>query len=680
MGSVRVDDPANLTSWLRTLGYELVYRSDGFCECLIWRSDERWLGRGGDMAGALSDALGQMFPSHAARSLVRARSEAAAATEPAVAVVDLERPRPPTAAPLAQVISRPPPKVESVRTTAAYSTVGMDAVVGAAKPHSRTAAYPAIRLDQIAQDAWAAESAQTQQSIPAVVLDDEPAEINRPAQRHEETRQHVAIVAPPPMEPDEASADVDVLDQLIDSKIGELALMTPERQRLGILAWICHGRALQSAADNHPRVVHKVTNLARRLTVLSKLWWPGSVTALQLDATPQSVGRELDLPSHERPHSWLDAAEAAEAALQRVELRDEEDRRDEYGWSDATYLSPCPTNPNVMLTTVVRKLEGIAGTLEQRPPGKAGPEARRPTAEQGQELRAWAAKARWLRGWTTDFDLWGRLMGRLRWVSSQLDRRDEELERMLDAAHHPFRSWAHQLGQDPNAKKKKKLKRDLLRSRPMAHQAPDAAGISDWLFKALDVLAAERIAELLAPFRGHVDGLDPDALTGESSRRGRRQLRAVQKYMAGGDGASELDADSIVEEVEDTSQTAELPVVSDPARDLLEAVLPETRGKRALFVSNRTDPDLERIIREVFEFSDLDWCEGSPRRVQTVAERVAGGMYDIVLGATGFQSHSMDSHLMKACKKAAVPYVRVHRGRQLACTLALARELGINVH
>ena len=679
---MRVDDPANIKSWLRNLGYELAYRSDGFCECLISRADERWLGRGGDMAGALSDALGQMFPSHAAQSLVLAGREEAAPIEPAVGGGDLDRLRPQESASLAQVISRPPPAVQSVRQTAAYPTVALDAVKKASKPHGRTAAYPAIRLDQIAQEAWARESAQTQQSIPAIVLDDQPgpAAVTRTEPRYEGTRQHVAIVASAPMEPDEASADVDVLNQLIDSKLGEMALMTPGRQRLGILAWICHGRALQSAADSHPRVVHKVTNLARRLTVQSKLWWPGSVTALQLDATPQSVGRELNLPSGERPYSWLDAAEAAEVALQRMELRDEEDRRDEYGWADAVYLSPCPTNPAMMLTTVVRKLEGIAGTLEQRPPGKAGPAVRRPSAEQGEELRAWAAKARWLRGWTTDFDLWGRLVGRLRWVSSQMDRRDEQLERMLDAAHHPFRSWAHQLGQDPNAKKKKKLKRDLLRSRPMAHLSPDPETISDWLFKALDVLAAERIAELLGPFREYVDTLNADALNGESGRRERRQFRAVQKYMAGGDGASELDADSIVEEVEDLSQTAELPLVADPARDLLEAVLPETRGKRALFVSNRTDPDLERIIREVFEFSNLDWCEGSPRRVQTVAERVAGGTYDIVLGATGFQSHSMDAHIMKACKRASVPYVRVHRGRQLACTMALARELGINVN
>jgi hypothetical protein len=73
----------------------------------------------------------------------------------------------------------------------------------------------------------------------------------------------------------------------------------------------------------------------------------------------------------------------------------------------------------------------------------------------------------------------------------------------------------------------------------------------------------------------------------------------------------------------------------------------------------------------------ITWCDGSLRRVQAQCERITRGSYDIILSATGFQVHGVDSALASAARAASVAYVRVNRGRPVACIKAIAREFGI---
>jgi hypothetical protein len=70
-------------------------------------------------------------------------------------------------------------------------------------------------------------------------------------------------------------------------------------------------------------------------------------------------------------------------------------------------------------------------------------------------------------------------------------------------------------------------------------------------------------------------------------------------------------------------------------------------------------------------------CDGSLRRVQAQCARISSGAYEMVISATGFQEHGTDAALNCACKPARVPYIRVGRGRPLACVQALAREFGL---
>ena len=53
---------------LRSLDYDVLFRTDGWVECLVAGNGERWMGRGIDQASALRDVERQMFPSHAARA------------------------------------------------------------------------------------------------------------------------------------------------------------------------------------------------------------------------------------------------------------------------------------------------------------------------------------------------------------------------------------------------------------------------------------------------------------------------------------------------------------------------------------------------------------------------------------------------------------------------------------
>ena len=58
--------------WLKTLGYEVIFRSIGWTECLVWVESERWQGRGGTRDAALQDVIALMFPSRAARLAIPA--------------------------------------------------------------------------------------------------------------------------------------------------------------------------------------------------------------------------------------------------------------------------------------------------------------------------------------------------------------------------------------------------------------------------------------------------------------------------------------------------------------------------------------------------------------------------------------------------------------------------------
>ena len=109
--------------------------------------------------------------------------------------------------------------------------------------------------------------------------------------------------------------------------------------------------------------------------------------------------------------------------------------------------------------------------------------------------------------------------------------------------------------------------------------------------------------------------------------------------------------------------------------DLLSRVRGSTEGKRSVFVSHRRDPELQAALQETFGFASLECKIVEPRRLQALGEAIEEGTYDLVIAATGFQLGSLDQLLARACRTAGVTYLRVNRGRPLACLRALARDL-----
>ncbi len=636
---------SSLTASLHDHGYAIAYRRDGFTDCLVSRGHERVLGRGVTDDDALRHALSQLLPSHLARAAF-ARDAGG-------------------------------------RPDAEAGTRQSDGALVAVLAEVREATAPLIQLT-------VAPSADRQRGATDVVTPPAPAAamLERPpthlAPRPEvepPLRYTPAIVSPPEVNPVVAVSEVRDLIKLIDDRQPELALMTPERQKLQILAWISHARALQEGSNRHPKVVDTVTDLARRLGLLSKLWWPGNVAALKVDATPGEVMRELLGKS--RPIAaarWVDVAEKAEARLADVEARDEAQGLDDYGWADQRAMEPPPNEPLERMVELRRGIERHGGPIDKEPP-LASDELKKPNPEVRAELIRLARLARWLRGHTTDFLTWGKVMGRIRWLTAITH--DEALTRVVSADYAPTRNWATELGEDPDAKRLQARRKAVVKNRPLADTPPDE--VRTWIKEALGVLEPSRLAGNL---RDHhtaiVLAMTPDQL--EERRLRKHFRRLLEEFgvfesdeLSGLDPAQSFIGIPAVTLALETSDVTDEPEVDDATRhqDLLARVRPLTVDRRAIFVSNREDPSLRDRLISAFGFSELEWCDGSPRRVQDVADRVSGGRYDIVLGATGFQSHSMDARIMRACRSANVRYVRVHRGRQLACMLAIAREYGI---
>jgi hypothetical protein len=104
-----------------------------------------------------------------------------------------------------------------------------------------------------------------------------------------------------------------------------------------------------------------------------------------------------------------------------------------------------------------------------------------------------------------------------------------------------------------------------------------------------------------------------------------------------------------------------------------------TRGKRALFVGNRSDRELQQRLVEMFDLAALAWAGSEPRRVDGAVQAIAGGAYDIVFCATGFLEHKVSTKLIDACRATDVRFHRVNRGRPLTCLRAVARDCAVAV-
>ncbi|MBL9100107.1 MAG: hypothetical protein JNL82_04060 [Myxococcales bacterium] len=618
------DDQAWLPGPLRELGYRGKRRDSEWSEVLLFRDRECWHGRGVDPTAALDHALSQMLPSALARGLYDARLAAAAVT--------------------ATTVASAATTVASAATTvaAAATTVAAADTTPASEPES---------------SAKVAASATSPEPEVRVV---EPPKVGQ------------RLVLPTPSYPAAAVNEAretleDILKEIHEAR-PDFALMAPRLQKVHMLAWICRARGLDEQFQGEHRVGMLVRRVAHELTNISKIMWPGSVQALQMNARPDCVIAELGLKTIAFPRTWSEASEFVQQHRERALASDA--ALDDYGWADDNRRAP-PGDPRTLLREAVHAIEAVAGPVQEPPPRHLAEAPEDMSAETLDALVRHVPLLRAIRGHTLSPELWGATMGRMRWLAGRLGDRAQQLRKWLDPEFRPPVESTRGAAQA----EQQRARRDALKQE--VGGLGDAAALGAWLLKSFDAFNTQEIAGLLdANLRALVQTQGDDLLP-DGDRRLRRRLRDLRAFLhnsgeaAAGDGPSEPTEPPAADEPE---QAADEPDEGDDP--LVVQVRSRVAGKSALFVSNRDDPDLKARLEDRLDLK-ITWCDGNPRKVQAQCDAIARRSYDLVLIATGFQAHTIDGILARAARAVSVPYVRVFKGRPLACVRALARTFGL---
>lgn len=625
---------------LEDLGYTVMFRTDGWTECLVTGHEERWLGRGPDEESTLRDIERQMFPSHAARSLL-------VGTRPAVPVSE-----PYVATPEANVTVEPPEYVGDFETeveTTTHEVVEMQTgeVVSSEEKITVTPVEPEPEPEPAMSGTY-------------VYPDEDPA-------------------PPEPEEPSEADVTkeealeiVAGIDDEITDGLDDVALMATLHQRLHIAAWIFRARAVQEKFPTDGEVEEAVHQIALRLTGLCKVYWPGSVRALQIYTTPMQALEGL-LRTPKTPLKWAESAEIMEAHIEQVEG---DKQRDEFGWRDRAQCKPSPPSPDAVLAEAVAKIEAVVGPVGEPLDDKRRKVAADHIVSELETLVMAAHLMRWVRRTTQQPKLWGKAMGALRWASRQpRDRASvRTLQDVIADEHRPGRSWAELLGRDPRVNEKNRARKQVMENLPQPTWLEE--DLMAWLHKAFQAFSNPQIAKLAADVREQIMEFT-NADFADADRNTRSRLRKLQAIFRVQQDVTAVELPD-VSDVSDDEPVAAAPKGPDPAQLLLARVQEITEGKRVLFVTNRDDErlrlDLERDLKCDVTLKD----GGNPRTMRSVIKSVDGDKYDFVLMATGFNNHSADVSLCRAAKLEGIPYVRVQKGRLAATVRALGRAFNVS--
>lgn len=592
-------------AWLSSYGYRLLFDDHEWVTCLVVRADERWQGNGTTRDDAFNDALSKMCPSKVALDYAKEAFLAHA-----------------TARPLASAEVAPP----------------LD-----------TAAAPPV-LD--------APPLQAALAAPPVALEAPPGPQPAPVALE------VPLVPPARMEPRRAvvreferATAFRELERIADemrAEVSRLAGWVAERQRMWILIRISQTRAVESKRPHDEAVEAAAAAIAQRLTKLSKLFWPGSVRALQVACGPDTVARELN--SAEQVETWADAAALAAARLAREEVDGARKGLDADGWHDTPFTlqpRPTPAQATSLLAQAEQRLAPFADVTTRDT---------QLVSEEGAGLLQIARLLRWLRG-SVDRERWGTAVGVVRRTMFGCHEHGAAIKQATSAEHRSQTPWGYLAGVcQPEAKPPEKP--------PTIETSDD--DLLAWLISAFARLANPEIAALLCNhdtrFVDRIVALNErEPKHAERNVRSRLNKLATLALKSRAAGASQPGATPLPPA---EREPAESGIFIDPR------ILVHTRGRRALLVSNRNDRQLAALYEELFGFR-IDIESGDDvRKIQAACERIGNGSYDFVLNASGFSLHTTDGLLAKAARGRAI-YVRVERGRPVACAQALARDLGL---
>lgn len=368
--------------------------------------------------------------------------------------------------------------------------------------------------------------------------------------------------------------------------------------------------------------------------------------------------------------TWAEVADAVERQARECVERHASRGLDDDGWADAAHLAPAAPDALSVLAEARSEIESVLGSIDARPDPSVRDALAADLAGPQATLSA-ARKLRWVRGIVATPELWARALGRLRWASQQRVYGTELLVELLDPEYVPPQPWAAVLGRNPIATERRRRRKAVLRGVPAS--GSDVATVRQWLADAFDVggdeLPVDRIARHAAAFADAIGAIDPMSLASLHRKKLGKLKQRLGLVVAA--HIDERPSNAGVDEEPPAQETAR-----DPHGELARAIREAIEGRRALFVSNRADPELQRSLEDVLGV-DLSWCESDPRRVQSACERIGSGSYEIVLCATGFADHSTDAQLYRAARSAGVRYCRVGSGRPRSCVRALASQLGV---
>jgi hypothetical protein len=638
-----------LRATLDDYGYEIRYREDNWIECMLAGDGESWVGQGLTKEVALLAAVRKACSTAlAARFLIHALKASGANTKLTnelstfwfPAVTQARRPL----SDLDNVVSR-------AKTTPYHE--GLMVPRPDSRPEPTLSVHGQERPGSSGQVAVIVSrpsptSRVTSATFPSAAMSDQIGEESQIT------------------DPEEALEELDILMDRIRDTRQELGLCAPDRQRLAMLAWICLGRSHTDAFPDDLRIRDRVSGISRQLTEIGKTFWPGSVTALQLHMQPRDLPRHLlgGIAS-----TWRRAAELAEQSLRTKELEDQHRGYDIYGWADVPLTGQHPSNPDKELEDLEAEIIHVSGSLDlQAAPSDNG------VRPEGVIFQRWVRQLRWLRQAGVDPERWARIAGRLRWWSFRREPALHNGSRELEPSYIPTTSWSSLLGQDPEKQEHDRELKRLLTEELKLESTEDAV---QWLKKALPFSETHygNILQLATPFVEHILPIEVDEFP-ETDRRLKRRLQRLQDDLKVGNTEiipgkiPEVDVEETATSDEDAKGKERIP------SNLIDRIRPVTEGKRSVFVSNRRDPELQAQLQEAFGFETLDFRIAEARRMQQLGELIADDEYDMVLGATGFQSHTLDTVLAKACRSAGVQYVRVNDGRPLSCLRAVARDFG----
>lgn len=477
---------------------------------------------------------------------------------------------------------------------------------------------------------------------------------------------HIKLPSYPAAAVAEARETLEEILKDIHDMRPDFALMSPRYQKVYMLAWISRARGYDEQFPGEHKITILVRRIAHELTNLSKILWPGSVQALQMNAQPSCVVGELGLKTLHVPKTWVEAHEFVQNHRERAMSSDVP--VDDYGWADRPRKTP-PGPPRALLREAQRAVEAIAGVVTDPPPRHLTTPPEELPADQLEALVRHAQTLREIRRFIAadEPETWGAVMGRMRWLAGRLGDRVPQLRRWLDPEFVPppertkSGPTAEQIRQQQTAVR---AERDAL----VASGAPDDAALLAFLSKAFDAHNTPEVAALVQPLRARLEALRPEQF---EDRRLRRRLGGLLDLLRRGEtGTAPSEPEEDLDDVDvDTD-------ADDPGAHLVGQVRPKVEGKRALFVSNREDPDLKAKLESSLGL-EITWCDGNARKVQAQCESIARHSYDYVLIATGFQAHNIDGILARSSRGSGVPYVRVFKGRPLAVARALARTLGL---